>query len=375
MSQENRAPRRRRRRKNTGRAAGFAMLYIVCVIGVSVLLSALCWIAANDVLALNKPEHTATVVLSEDYFSIKKKEQPDGTTKTTFNPNGTLTRGMFVTVLGRMAGVDAANYAIGTAKEEVFWLDLQELGAPADWNGKTYVSVFWNLVTPDRNLQAEILETSDELPAGVEKRQIFFVRGGKVAEVKKVKLPQTSGKIAIDGKGNDQAWAKALKFDEFYLLNAAGMRAPQTSVKLIRDQKFLYVFAEFTEDSDNGFTIDKGSKPWYNDGLEIYIRTRDSKTAYVQYILALAEKSHQEKVSGLQVGAPRQNLENIEYKVVVNGKKAYIEAAIPLKLFGTGNATSGFNIGRNRMRNGNLEPYSIAGGRGYLNFNAFELIW
>lgn len=84
MSQENRPPRRRRRRKNTGRAAGFAMLYIVCVIGVSVLLAALCWIAANDILALNKPEHTATVVLSEDYFSIKKKPQEDGTTQTTY---------------------------------------------------------------------------------------------------------------------------------------------------------------------------------------------------------------------------------------------------------------------------------------------------
>ncbi|MBR2935399.1 MAG: endolytic transglycosylase MltG [Oscillospiraceae bacterium] len=84
MSQENQAPRRRRRRRNTGRAAGFAMLYIVCVIGVSVLLAALCWIAANDVLALNKPEHTATVVLSEDYFSIKKKAQQDGTTQTTY---------------------------------------------------------------------------------------------------------------------------------------------------------------------------------------------------------------------------------------------------------------------------------------------------
>ena len=28
-----------------------------------------------------------------------------GTSKTTFEPNGTMTRGMFVTVLGRMAGV------------------------------------------------------------------------------------------------------------------------------------------------------------------------------------------------------------------------------------------------------------------------------
>jgi len=84
MSQENRTPRRRRRRKSTGRAAGFAMLYIVCVIGVSVVLAALCWIAANDVLALNKPEHTATIVLSEDYFSIKKKAQEDGSTQTTY---------------------------------------------------------------------------------------------------------------------------------------------------------------------------------------------------------------------------------------------------------------------------------------------------
>jgi len=84
MSQENRTPRRRRRRKSTGRAASFALLYIVCVIGVSVVLAALCWIAANDVLALNKPEHTATVVLSEDYFSIKKKTQDDGTTHTTY---------------------------------------------------------------------------------------------------------------------------------------------------------------------------------------------------------------------------------------------------------------------------------------------------
>lgn len=80
MSQQH----RRRRKKNTARATGFALLYIVCVIGASVLLAALCWIAANDVLALNKPEHTATVVLSEDYFSIKKKTLEDGTTQTTY---------------------------------------------------------------------------------------------------------------------------------------------------------------------------------------------------------------------------------------------------------------------------------------------------
>ena len=34
----------------------------------------------------------------------------NGTSKTTFEPNGTMTRGMFVTVLGRMAGVDPDDY-------------------------------------------------------------------------------------------------------------------------------------------------------------------------------------------------------------------------------------------------------------------------
>ena len=35
----------------------------------------------------------------------------NGISNTEFDPNGTMTRGMFVTVLGRMAGVDAENYA------------------------------------------------------------------------------------------------------------------------------------------------------------------------------------------------------------------------------------------------------------------------
>lgn len=35
----------------------------------------------------------------------------NGTSKTIFAPNGSMTRGMFVTVLGRMAGVAPDNYA------------------------------------------------------------------------------------------------------------------------------------------------------------------------------------------------------------------------------------------------------------------------
>ena len=66
--EESAAPQRRssRRRGSSGRAASFAVLYVVGVIGASVLLACLGWIAANDVLALNKEEKTVTITITED---------------------------------------------------------------------------------------------------------------------------------------------------------------------------------------------------------------------------------------------------------------------------------------------------------------------
>ena len=66
--EESAAPQRRssRRRGSSGRAASFAVMYVVGVIGASVLLACLGWIAANDVLALNKEEKTVTITITED---------------------------------------------------------------------------------------------------------------------------------------------------------------------------------------------------------------------------------------------------------------------------------------------------------------------
>ena len=61
---EERTAARRPRRGSTGRTAGFAVLYVVGVIGVSILLACLLWIAANDVLALNKDEKEVTITIS-----------------------------------------------------------------------------------------------------------------------------------------------------------------------------------------------------------------------------------------------------------------------------------------------------------------------
>ena len=52
---------RRRRRNNSS-----ILLYVVFVIGVSLLLSVVAWVWANDILALNKDPHTAIVEIKEE---------------------------------------------------------------------------------------------------------------------------------------------------------------------------------------------------------------------------------------------------------------------------------------------------------------------
>ena len=59
----------RRRRRSTGAVMGLAAIYVIMVIGVSILLACVGWIAANDVLALNKEAKEATVTITkEDSF-------------------------------------------------------------------------------------------------------------------------------------------------------------------------------------------------------------------------------------------------------------------------------------------------------------------
>ena len=60
------APQPRRRRRSAGTAMGFAALYVVGVIGISILLACIGWIAANDVLALNKQEKEVVFTISSD---------------------------------------------------------------------------------------------------------------------------------------------------------------------------------------------------------------------------------------------------------------------------------------------------------------------
>ena len=74
-------PIRRRRDARTGCLGG--IMYAVFVICVSVILACGGWMAARDVLALGKPDASATVQLPKDIFSEEKQEVKDKDGKVT----------------------------------------------------------------------------------------------------------------------------------------------------------------------------------------------------------------------------------------------------------------------------------------------------
>lgn len=58
------------------------LLWIVIVVVSSAVLAGVGWMLANDLCALNKPEKTATIEITEDWITgTKEVEKSDGTTK------------------------------------------------------------------------------------------------------------------------------------------------------------------------------------------------------------------------------------------------------------------------------------------------------
>ena len=72
---KNTSPIQKNREMRTGCLGG--LMYFVFVLSVSIILACLAWMAASDVLALNKVSHAAVVELSDDIFTAETYEVTD----------------------------------------------------------------------------------------------------------------------------------------------------------------------------------------------------------------------------------------------------------------------------------------------------------
>lgn len=74
-------PRRpKKKRRSAGRTAALVLLYVTAVIGASILLACVGWVAAGDVLALDKPEKevTFTITAEDDFGSVTDRLKEEG---------------------------------------------------------------------------------------------------------------------------------------------------------------------------------------------------------------------------------------------------------------------------------------------------------
>lgn len=105
-----RSSSRRPRRRSAGAAASIAVLYVVAVIGVSILLACVGWIAANDLLALNKAEKEVTITITkEDSFQdVARQLKKEGLIEYR------MLFELFASVTGGKAKVSPGTYSLNT---------------------------------------------------------------------------------------------------------------------------------------------------------------------------------------------------------------------------------------------------------------------
>ncbi|MGM9613836.1 MAG: endolytic transglycosylase MltG, partial [Butyricicoccus sp.] len=106
-----RQPRRRKKRKSTGCAG--ALLYLVIVVGISVLLSMVALFAANDVLALVKSEDTVTITIEQNTTASELSEQLDRTGVVNY---GSLFK-LFLKVTDKDVDILAGTYELSPAMD------------------------------------------------------------------------------------------------------------------------------------------------------------------------------------------------------------------------------------------------------------------
>ena len=179
-----------------------------------------------------------------------------GTSKTTFSPNTTLTRGMFVTALGRLAGINPADYKNGKftdVKTDAYYAPYVNWAASKGIVGGTTSTTF----APDSNITREQMAVimknyADKMGYSIPKtlEAVTFADNAQISSWAKdaVKAMQQAG--VLSGKENN-------RFD------------PQGNATRAEAATVLHRFVEIVIDpqSANGWQQnDSGEWSYYKDG-------------------------------------------------------------------------------------------------------------
>ena len=86
--------------------------------------------------------------------------------------------------------------------------------------------------------------------------------------------------INIDGIDDELAWNNAIYTDDFIDIEGSKIPSQKTNVKMLWDEKFLYVFAKLYENHIWGDITKRDEVIYYNNDFEVFINPNDDVFSY-----------------------------------------------------------------------------------------------
>ena len=86
--------------------------------------------------------------------------------------------------------------------------------------------------------------------------------------------------INIDGKDDELAWSNAIYTDDFIDIEGDKIPRQKTNVKMLWDDKFIYVFAKLYENHIWGDITKRDEVIYYNNDFEVFINPNDDVFSY-----------------------------------------------------------------------------------------------
>ncbi|MBN2312221.1 MAG: carbohydrate-binding family 9-like protein [Candidatus Hydrogenedentes bacterium] len=96
-----------------------------------------------------------------------------------------------------------------------------------------------------------------------------------------------AGPIAIDGKLDEAAWAKADAITEWHIFQPEGAECLFPSkVRLLWDKEFLYVAFEYEDIDIWSYSNEADSELWRGDVAELFIKPSRENPIYYEFVMA-----------------------------------------------------------------------------------------
>ena len=91
---------------------------------------------------------------------------------------------------------------------------------------------------------------------------------------------KTSNPIKIDGKEGESDWEKAIFSDDFIDIEGFKIPKQKTNVKMLWDDKYLYIFAKLYEEHIWGDLTERDAVIFNNNDFEVFINPNDHVFSY-----------------------------------------------------------------------------------------------